>query len=91
MNTRIKMVRRIIAWMVTLTVLLGAAADSFVVSAAAPAGAGAKEGWRIEKQRVYYYSNGKKLSGFKELNGKYYYFDKTGVQHTGWQKMRGNY
>ena len=91
MNTRIKMVRRIIAWMVTLTVLLGAAADSFVVSAAAPAGAGAKEGWRIEKQRLYYYSNGKKLSGFKELNGKYHYFDKTGVQHTGWQKMRGNY
>ena len=26
-----------------------------------------------------------------ELNGKYYYFDKTGVQHTGWQKMRGDY
>lgn len=50
-----------------------------------------KENWIIEKQSIFYYRNGKKLTGLKQLDGKYYYFDKTGVQRTGWQKIKGEY
>lgn len=36
-------------------------------------------------------TDGKRVTGLMKANGKTYYFDKNGVQHTGWQKIGDNY
>lgn len=47
--------------------------------------------WRTKNQRTYYYSQKKKLKGLHKIGKKYYYFDKRGIQRTGWQKIKGEY
>lgn len=37
-------------------------------------------GWQTENGKVVYYNNGEKLSGLKNIDGKLYYFDKSGYQ-----------
>lgn len=36
-----------------------------------------KAGWHTEEGRIYYYSDGKRVTGWKKIDGKSYYFDKT--------------
>ncbi len=49
--------------------------------------------FQTQRGRVFYYDeNGKTLKDGKyKINGKYYYFDKEGVQRTGWQKIGDDY
>ncbi len=47
--------------------------------------------WKSRNQKVFYYENGKKTLGLKEIDGKYYYFDAKGIQRTGWQSCDGHY
>lgn len=47
--------------------------------------------WISKNQKTYYMLDGKKLKGLKKIKEKVYYFDSKGVQHTGWQKIGGNY
>lgn len=82
---------RLAALTLALVMLFGSAAQVQTVLAADGAQTKKKESWRTENQCVFYYSGGKKLTGLKQLNGKYYYFDKKGIQRTGWQKIRGSY
>lgn len=36
-----------------------------------------KNGWVVENGKTFYYVNGAKISGWKKIDGKYYYFNKT--------------
>lgn len=47
--------------------------------------------WESRNQRFFYYENGKKVKGMKAIDGNCYYFDPKGIQHTGWQKYKGDY
>lgn len=47
--------------------------------------------WQSRNQKCFYYYNGKKIKGLASIQGKTYYFDAKGVQHTGWQKVHGDY
>lgn len=51
------------------------------------------EGTWVTKSKCMYYKNadGKKVKGLTEIDGKAYYFDKKGVQRTGWRKISGVY
>lgn len=51
-----------------------------------------RNGWKVIKNRVYYYGkDGKALKGWGKIDGKYYFFnEKTCVRHTGWL-TRGRY
>ena len=51
----------------------------------------AQEGWICRNQKYLYYEGGRKVKGIKTINGKKYYFDSKGVQHTGWQKYEDQY
>ena len=73
MHNRNRTGRRLAALTAALVVLLGMMTDVQTVSAL-DAGAKKKESWKIEKQCVFYYKGGKKLTGLRKLNGKYYYF-----------------
>ena len=91
MNKRKGAGRRFAAAAVALAVLFGSLAEVWNVSAADTAGGTKKESWRTQMQEVFYYSGGDKLTGLRRINGKYHYFDKKGVQRTGWQKIRNDY
>ena len=46
----------------------------------------AKEGWQEENGNKYYYENDEKVSGFKEIDGKLYFFSRVTYKlKTGWQ------
>lgn len=47
--------------------------------------------WKARNQRFFYYENGKKVTGLKEIRHKYYYFAANGIQRTGWQYVNGDY
>lgn len=47
--------------------------------------------WVVKKQAMTYRINGKRAKGLHKIRGKYYYFDKHGIQRTGWQKIKGKY
>lgn len=47
--------------------------------------------WKSRNQKVFYYENGKKVTGVKKIGQKYYYFSDNGIQRTGWQKINGDY
>ena len=47
--------------------------------------------WVHKKHKYFYYRGKKRLKGRKKINGKYYFFDKNGVQRTGWRLIKGNY
>ena len=40
--------------------------------------------WKTQGGNKYYYYSGKKISGWAEIKGKTYYFNKDGVMKTGW-------
>ena len=52
----------------------------------------ATTGFVKQGNNTYYYKDGKKVTGWLKLNGKYYYFNKTtGVMYTGWAKSSKGY
>ena len=52
------------------------------------ANADTENGWVIEGGKTYYYENGEMVHGFKEINGKTYFFGITkGALLTGWQDL----
>ena len=46
---------------------------------------GSGEGWSSDGNS--YYVNGKKVTGWKEIDGDWYYFNGNGEKQTGWQKI----
>ncbi len=50
-----------------------------------------KEGWKIQKDKLYYYQNGKPLTGWQTIDGHSYNFDSTGAMNTGWFKYNDNW
>ena len=47
----------------------------------------AEEGWITEDGKIYYYENDNKVSGFKEIEGKLYFFSRVNnILKTGWQE-----
>ncbi|MCD7766196.1 MAG: hypothetical protein LUH53_06730 [Lachnospiraceae bacterium] len=77
----------------TLRVLFGILIAAMVLalgSCAVMAAETERTGWYTSKaKKVYYYDESGNLlkNGRKQIDGKYYYFDKNGVQRTGWQKI----
>ena len=50
-----------------------------------------KNGLVTENGKLYYYENGKKITGFKEVNGELYFFSsKDYTASSGWKKAYGN-
>lgn len=47
--------------------------------------------WTISNKKAYCSVDGVKQKGFKTIDGKSYYFDKNGVQRTGWYKLGSAY
>lgn len=47
--------------------------------------------WKEIKKYFYYYQDGKKLTGVKEIGANTYYFSSTGKQITGWRKIGDAY
>ena len=43
-----------------------------------------KEGWKISKDKLYYYQKGKAVTGWKKIDGREYYFNDKGVLKFGW-------
>ena len=43
-----------------------------------------EEGWKETEQGWEYYENGKKVVGWKEVSGKWYYLNENGIMETGW-------
>ena len=50
-----------------------------------------KEGWKQTEQGWEYYENGKKVVGWKEISGKWYYFNENGIMETGWISVNGHW
>ncbi len=44
----------------------------------------AEEGWKQTEQGWEYYENGKKVVGWKEVSGNWYYLNENGIMETGW-------
>lgn len=51
-------------------------------------GSSKNEGWKEEKDGVYYYENGKIVTGFKDIESKTYYFDNAGKMVTGFNNIK---
>lgn len=49
------------------------------------------DGWHGSGNDWYYTTNNKKVKGWLDLNGKWYFFDKTGQMLYGWQKIEGKW
>lgn len=49
---------------------------------------GTREGWVKEEEKNYYYKDGKRQTGWQEIENGYYYFDKRGVLQK--NKIAGN-
>lgn len=47
-------------------------------------------GWQEIDGKKYYYENGTAVTGAKMIQGRYYYFDNTGVMQTGVLKAKGH-
>lgn len=45
--------------------------------------------WVTKNSKVFAKVDGKKLTGLQRIGTKTYYFDKKGVQRTGWRKVKG--
>ncbi len=50
-----------------------------------------KNGWVPSGDKYYYYKNGVKQTGWKEIKGKRYYFNAKGVMQTEWTKVGKNW
>ena len=51
------------------------------------------QGWRQnDSGQWFYYENGKPVIGWKQLGGKWYYLDQTGLmQYDGWKQINGKW
>ncbi len=50
-----------------------------------------QDGWLVEDGNKYYVENGQKVCGFKEIDGKIYFFSNINAAlKTGWQSIDGN-
>jgi hypothetical protein len=47
--------------------------------------------WKTKDGRSYYTSGGKRVTGLREIGGKYYYFDTQGIQRTSWRQVGNHY
>lgn len=47
--------------------------------------------WKKKGGKHYCYRNGRKLTGFQQIDGAWYYFNSKGVMCTGWQHIRNHY
>ena len=50
-----------------------------------------EEGWKETEQGWEYYENGKKVVGWKEVSGKWYYLNENGIMETGWISVNGHW
>lgn len=52
-----------------------------------------KDGWVEEGGSIFYYENGKKITGWKEISSNWYYFDEenNGAMSTGWKFINNSY
>ena len=50
-----------------------------------------EEGWKETEQGWEYYENGKKVVGWKEVSGKWYYLNENGIMETGWVSVNGHW
>ena len=46
-------------------------------------------GWAQTEIGWMYNENGKPITGWKQINGKWYYFETNGVMQTGWRTING--
>ena len=51
----------------------------------------AKNGWKYEGGRWYYYTNNVAAKGWRKVGGAWYYFNASGVMQTGWLKDGGKW
>lgn len=47
--------------------------------------------WKKKGGKHYCYRNGRKLTGFQQIDSAWYYFNSKGVMCTGWQHIRNHY
>ena len=47
--------------------------------------------WKQKGRKRYCYKNGKKLTGFQQIDGFWYYFNSKGIMCTGWQHAEKHY
>ena len=48
-------------------------------------------GWIIDQGYKYYYENGKKVTGWLQLNNKWYYLNAKGIMQTGWLQLNNKW
>ena len=48
-------------------------------------------GWIIDQGHKYYYENGKKVTGWLQLNNKWYYLNAKGIMQTGWLQLNNKW
>ena len=48
-------------------------------------------GWIIDQGHKYYYENGKKVTGWLQLNNKWYYLNAEGIMQTGWLQLNNKW
>ena len=63
--------------------------DSVVVQEAEYLSAG--DGFVTTGGKTYFYSNGEKLTGLWQIDGKVYYFNQSGVMQKGWVEISGSW
>ena len=47
--------------------------------------------WKKKGGKRYCYRNGRKLTGFQQIDGAWYYFNSKGIMCIGWQHIRNHY
>lgn len=62
--------------------------DGYIVNASGKKTKAAK-GWIKKGDNYYYYVSRKKVTGWRKINGKLYYFDTDGVRQEGWLDKNG--
>ena len=50
-----------------------------------------KQGWIETEDGWTYYEDGKKVTAWKAVDGKWYYFNENGIMQTGWVSVEGHW
>ena len=67
-------------------------AKALTLATSAYSGPIQKTGWEQSGGNWYYYVDGVKVTGWKQISsGKWYYFNSSGVMQTGWTKVSGKW